>query len=58
MASVLYKGIGWELTDEEYDALGDYGPEVASGKMSEDEAVYTVLCGTIHAKRVQIPLPD
>lgn len=58
MASVHYKGFGWELTEAEYDALSDYGPDVACGQMTSDEAVYAVLMQSVHAKRVQIPRPD
>ncbi len=57
-ASIHYKGFGWELTEADYDALCDHGPDVASGKMTGDEAVYAVLIRSVHAKRGEIPRAD
>lgn len=40
---VTFRGVEYELTDEEQDALAAFGPDVADGSMTEDEAVECVL---------------
>lgn len=43
MHMIWYKGHSYLISDAANDALADFGPDVADGSMTEDEAVATIL---------------